>query len=546
MITKALEKDRELRYQTAGEIRADLKRLKRDSDSDRSAAVRTVDFPAATSSSAGPYATPSGQLAIPGSGAAPATPGSSSKVNSATAPIAPPETTPVAYSGRKKIALRIIGSLVGLALLGLAGFYSYSHRHAKLTERDSVLVTDFTNTTGHAVFDGTLRKALTVGLEQSPFLNVVSDQKIQESLKYMRRAADERITTAIGREICQRDGIKAMISGSIAPLGEQYVISLDAVNVATGDSLGQVQIQASSKEQVLNAMGKATAKLREKLGESLASVQKFDQPLERATTTSLEALQEFTRGESLHIGQAEDMAAMPHYLRATELDPNFAVAIGRLGTIYNNLGQYELSQKYLERAMELRDRASERERLYIEGHYYDITGQLEKSMATWEVFHQAYPRDATANDNLAASYILRGQFDKALAMAQEQLRVNPEMPSNYTKLATAYRNLNRLDEAKATIQAGLKNIQGENAGAYFELLQIAIIQNDQKAEQQARGIVQQNPQQKQFLTILDANLAASSRKDERKPTTVLQSTGNGGASRLEGICRIPDGTFGGK
>jgi tetratricopeptide (TPR) repeat protein len=357
------------------------------------------------------------------------------------------------------------------------------------------------------VFDGTLRKAMVVGLEQSPFLNVFPEQRIQETLKFMGRSSDERITRDIGREICQRKGIKAMLSGSVASLGSQYLVTLDATTASTGDSLAQEQVQASSKEQVLNALGKATASMRKRLGESLASVQKFDKPLEEATTSSLEALQAFTQGDALHMWSREDLASIPYYKRAVELDPNFALAYGRLGTVFVNLNQLDVGEQYLKQAMDRRERASARERLYIEAHYYSSGGQLQKALAAWELYHNTYPRDSIPLDNLAGSFLELGQFEKALAYAQEQLRLDPDSPGSYSQVALAYLRLNRLDEARATIQSGLRH--GSGFDLPLTLLAIARAQGDKATEEQTRRQVLANPEGRIYLARLDAAQAAS-------------------------------------
>jgi eukaryotic-like serine/threonine-protein kinase len=510
VINKALEKDRETRYQGAAEIRADLKRLKRDTESGRTVAAQ---------SSAQSVALTNSEIStLTARGEKPAAVSSGSRAAASARPTFQEGTCAASESagvpirrGRAWFAPAIVVAAV-VVLAAFAGVaYFYTKRATALTEKDSILVTDFTNTTGDAVFDGTLRKALTVGLEQSPFLNVVPDSKIQETLKFMGRGPEERISTTVGREICQRNGIKAMIAGSIANLGSQYVVSLEAINGITGDSLGQEQAQASSKEQVLNVLGKSTASIRQKLGESLASVQKFDKPLQQATTSSLEALQAFTKGDALHGAKLEELASIPFYRRSIELDPNFALAYGRLGTVYANLDQLELADHYLQLAMDRRERASERERLYIEAHHYEIAGEMDRGLSTWELYYQTYPRDGFVLDNLAGAYASRGQLEKALQVAQQELEVLPDDAASYALVAEVYRDMNRLDEAKATVDAGLKHDSG-GGRLPFQRLLVALAQGDQVAAEAARTQMRGNPQGKMYLAALEGRLAVAQGK----------------------------------
>src|SRR5258706_4859201 len=404
VLNKLLEKDRELRYQSAAEVRSDLKRLKRDSESG------TI-------------------LVASGSSASNRRPA--------------PQT--------RKLPRWLIPALVVALVVAGLGFVLIKRGRA-LTERDSILITDFVNTTADPVFDGALKKALAVELGQSPYLNVFPEQKARQTLQFMGRNPDDRITTDIGREICLRDGIKALLTGSIESLGSDYAITLEAVHVSTGETLARQQIQANRKEDVLNALHRAATDLRGQLGESLASVQKYDMPLSQATTSSLDALKALSMGDSKH-NMGDEIGAVPYYQRAVELDPMFAMGYARLGAVYNNLQQIQLSETNRQKAFELRDRASEREKLYITSHYYADGGQLDKGIAALELYQQTYPRDAIPFINLANVYNNLGQFDKALPMAKHAVELSPDSLSAYENLALAYVGLNRIDEARATVNS---------------------------------------------------------------------------------------------
>jgi tetratricopeptide (TPR) repeat protein len=339
---------------------------------------------------------------------------------------------------------------VVLAIAG--GLYFRSHKAQALTEKDAIVLADFVNTTGDPVFDGTLRQALAVQLGQSPYLNIFPQERVRETLRYMGRSPDERVTPDLARQVCQREGIKAVLNGSITSIGSQYVVGVDAMNCQTGDTLASEQIEVSRKEEVLGAVGKAASNLRGKLGESLASIQKFDAPVQEATTGSLEALKAFSMGEAERDKGAE-LAAIPLYKHAIELDPNFAVAYARLGQIYDNEGEYAAGIESMRKAFELRDRASELEKLYISSHYYAIvTGEIDKEIEVYNLWKQTYPRDAVPTNNLTIAYSETGRFEESLQEALETLRLAPHTSFTYFVAPTAYLHLNRFAEAKALIQ----------------------------------------------------------------------------------------------
>src|SRR5947209_6489092 len=359
-------------------MRAELQRLKRDTDSSRSvmAAAEPPASPSRKSESGGRV------FALAGAPLESTPIQTVAASNAALQTPASRTTTRLPAEAKRRWMLGAISAV--LILAAAAGVFLYRRRASSLTEKDSILLADFVNTTGDSVFDGTLKQALAVQLEQSPYLNVTPESRIREALNFMGRSSDERLTTDVAREICLREGIKAMLTGSIASLGSHYVIDLNAINAQNGDSLAREQTEADSKEALLKTLDQAASNLRAKLGESVASLQKFATPLEQATTSSLEALQAFSVGQAAH-QKADDDNAIPQLKRATELDPNFAMAYATLGVAYGNLARDSLSKENLLKAYELKDRASGRERFYISAHYYDeYTRDANKTIETYE------------------------------------------------------------------------------------------------------------------------------------------------------------------
>ena len=494
IINKALEKDRNLRYQSASEMRADLQRLKRDTETGRAIAASSGTVAVAQESGSQVAQRPS-----PASGSSPvlAPSPSSSAVTVAEVPVA-----------RRKLWKVLVPAVVILVAVAIAGaFYFRSRQGAhRLTEKDTILLADFINTTGDPVFDSTLKKALAVSLGQSPYLNVVPDSKVQQTLKLMGKPPETRITSDIGREICERAHIKAMLAGAIAQLGSEYVITLEAINAATGDSLAQVQEQAASKEQVLNALGLGADKLRGKLGESLASVQQFAKPLQEVTTSSLEALKAFTQADELR-EKGDALPPVALYQRAIELDPNFAMAYARVGNQYLTVGQADLARQNFQKAFELRERASEREKFYITEKYYDGTGQWEQAAQALELYIQTYPNDWSPRVNLSVAYEVLGDFDKCLTNSLEATRLEPDSWYGYVNAAYCYTALGRFDEAKAIINTGLQKTNNAvimHASLYY----IALVQDDKAAQEREEASIKDSPTlQLQWVLANKAGLA---------------------------------------
>jgi eukaryotic-like serine/threonine-protein kinase len=461
IINKCLEKDRDLRYASAAVVRADLQQLKRFSES--------------------------GQIALAG---------------------VPAESQLGKYNW--KSAAAGIGLLA--VVVAVVGWLYATRRAHALTRKDTIVLLSFSNKTGDPIFDDTLRQGLTFQLEQSPFLSLVSDQRIQQTLRLMGKPPDSKLSLAIASDLCQRTGSKAYLSGSITNLGGQYVIGVRAVNCQTGDNLAEEQVTANGKENVLKALGAASTQMRKQLGESLKSVQTLDTPIEQATTPSLEALQAYSLGRKTMLGMGDYTGAVPLFERSVQLDPNFAMAYATLGTAYHNLGEKMLSAQNTRKAYELRSRVSEWERFYIESHYHHfVTGDLEKARQSYELWAQIYPREEVPPINLGVVYQSLGQYDKSLAEFREALRLGPSESLNFANLVLAYIHLNRLDEAHATGREALaKNFDSADLRLY--LYQLAFLKHDLSGMAKQVAWSQGKPGEENAMLGMETSTAAYSGK----------------------------------
>jgi len=449
VINRALEKDRDLRYQHANEMRSELMRLKRDTSSGQVSAVSSGTVGAAQDSGSQRVA----QQPMPSSRSVPAA-ASSAAVSAAEVPVT---------AGRKLWKILVPAAVVAVVALIAVGLYFRSRHAAPLTEKDTIVLADFTNSTGDAIFDDTLKTALTVSLRQSPFLNVLSDGDVAKTLQQMTRPASTKLTPGLAREVCQRAGSKAYLSGSIGSLGSKYVLELKAVNCQSGDTLAEEQVTAASKEKVLDALGEAATKLRGELGESLATVQKLDVPLAEATTTSLEALKAYSLGLKAD-NEKGPAAALPYNQRAIEIDPNFAMGYLAVGNDYSTLAELGRASEYYTKAFQLREHASEREKLAIAANYYSsVTGELDKAARAHQEWIESYPRSTGAYLDLGTVDAAQGQYEKAAEVTRQALRIAPDSAVFYANLANFALALQRFDEARQTIHEAL----GRKGGNYI-------------------------------------------------------------------------------
>jgi eukaryotic-like serine/threonine-protein kinase len=439
VINRALEKDRDLRYQHASDMRSELQRLKRDTDTGRVSAASSGTVAVALDAVSQVVSQPPS----PASGSATAVPSSSSSVKVGEVPAV-----------RRKLWKILVPAIAVVIGLAVGGWLYFTRRAQALTEKDTIVLGDFTNTTGDAIFNDTLKTALNISLRQSPFLNVLSDSEVAKNLKLMTRVTGTKLTPEVAHELCQRSGSKAYIAGAIGSLGSQYVLGLKAVNCRSGDTLAEQQVTAASKEKVLDALGKAATKLRPELGESLATVQKLDVPLAEATTSSLEALQAYSLGEKT-ANEKGSAASVPYFQRAIALDPNFAMGYRGVGGGYLTLGELGRASEYFTEAFQLREHASEREKLGIAATYYrSVTGELDKAAQTYQEEIESYPREYRAHLDLGNVYALQGQYERAMESYRQSLRLAPDNVSPYGDLGNSLLSSQRFDEARQIIHEG--------------------------------------------------------------------------------------------
>ena len=488
IISKCLEKDKTQRYSSAAGVRSDLQQLKREVES-----------------------------------------GNITRSDILPRPLPP-------RSRWKELAAG--GALLLILLIVGAWYYTARPAHA-LSRMDTIVLADFNNKTGDPIFDDTLRQGLAAQLQQSPFLSLLSDQRIRQTLQLMGQPPDTKLSPKIIGDLCQRAGSKAYLSGSISNLGSTYVIGVNAVNCQTGDYLAQEQVTANGKENVLKALGEASTKLREKLGESLKTVQKLDTPIEQATTPSLEALQAYSLGRNTMQGKGDYVGAVPLLKRSIELDPKFAMAYAMLGTSYHNLGEKKLAAENTSRAYDLRSRVSEWEKFYIESHYHHfVTGDMEKARQAYELWGQIYPREQVPPLNLGVIYQTLGQHEKSLSETREAFRLGPSESLNAGNLVSALIRLNRFNEARAAGDDALsKNLDSAELRLY--LYQLAFLNKDLASMAKQVSWAAGKSGEENVMFYMEAGTAAYSgklaaaREFSRQAAT---SAGHAGEKEMEAGC----------
>jgi tetratricopeptide (TPR) repeat protein len=459
IIERALEKDRELRYQTAGEMRAELRLLRR-----------------ATETSASALRASAGQ------------------------------GPPGAVVARRPRWRPLAAIATGVIAVAIAGWW-FAPRTPALTQEDELVVADVDNRTGEPVFDDALRQALIVALRQSPYLNVVPDDRMQETLRLMQRPPTERLTETVAREACQRQNVKAMLAGSIAPLGTAYVITVNATECATGRRLATAQVQASRREDVLAELGRGAKSVREKLGESLATIARYDVPLERGTTSSIDALKAFTTGVRLN-GAGQWQQAVLHLERAVSLDPDFALAYAQMGTVYFNLRDNTRARQFAARAYELRERVSERERFYIESRYHDsVAGDFDQALKVYQLWSQTYPRDYVAWNNMGVIHSQLAEFERALEAFRQAKRVYPANGLAYGNSASVLMGLNRNGEAKTAADETMAKFP---ANALSRLVRMNVACFERDAAKQAELLV--TARSRQMVEVVEGALYCAIRE----------------------------------
>jgi eukaryotic-like serine/threonine-protein kinase len=462
IVFRALEKDRELRYQSAADLRADLRRLRKAVESGRTSAVSSA-------------------AAVPAAAAAPPSP-------------APPMPSDRARS--RHLRWMVAAPVVTVAVVALVLFWRSAGTPA-LASRDTVVLAGFVNRTGDPMFDDTLGEALGVQLRQSPFLNVLNEQQQQSTLRLMGREPASPVTIEIGQEVCQRNAGKAVLGGSIASVGSSYLMTLAARDCVTGEVLAEEQTQASSKDEVLRALGSAASSFRERLGESLASVQRYDARIEMATTPSLDALKQYSQGVLVRRTQG-DRDAVPFFEDAIRKDPNFALAYARLGTVFSNIGRRSEAEEMTRKAFELRERVSERERLYIEARYHSVvTEDVSKAIETYRLLIATYPDDYSAHTNLGSLLKDRGEMAEAMASLQEAVRLAPEQPNGWLNLAFTHLENHEFAEARAGFDRVLK-LQ-DSVSARQGLFGLAVVSGDEALEQAQIEAVRGRRDEEDFL-----------------------------------------------